>query len=163
MDEPTKKLKKQLDGSPGQPSQPESFVLFLDETLQNCQPILEVLEKLNVAHERHKSFFQPGTPDEEWLPKVGESNWSLLTHDQKIRYNQLEIRQVLRYKVREFVFTSGNLTGPAMAEALVTALPKMKRFHEQLEPPFIAYVSKAGSVELRYDKDGSIHARKRKT
>jgi hypothetical protein len=154
-------LKKQLDGNPEQPSPPESFVIFLDETLHNCRPILEALTALSVAHERHGNYFQPGTPDEEWLPMVGEKNWILLTHDQKIRYNELEVRQIIRHKVREFVFTSGNLTGPSMAEALLKALPKMKGLAENNEPPFIANISKSGNVEIRYDKHGSVHDRKK--
>src|SRR5579864_2313742 len=83
MDGRTTRLKKQLDGNPGQPSQPELFVIFLAETLHNCRPILEALTALNVAYERHGNHFQPGPPDEEWLPMVGENNWSLLTHDRK--------------------------------------------------------------------------------
>lgn len=154
-------MKKQLDGNPEQPSQPELFVIFLDETLHNCRPILEALTALNVAYERHGNHFRPGTPDEEWLPRVGENNWSLLTHDQKIRYNELEVRQIVRHKVREFVFTSGNLTGPAMADALLKALPKMKRLLQDNEPPFIAYISKLGNVEVRFDKHGSVHYRKK--
>lgn len=154
-------MKKQSGGSPEQPSQPEPFVLFLDETLQNCQPILEALKRLGIAHERHATYFSRGTPDEQWLPFVGKHGWSLLTHDQKIRYNELEIRQIVRHRIREFVFTSGNLTGTTMAEALTVALPKIRRLHRYANPPFIACISKAGNVEIRYDSQGSVHDRKK--
>jgi len=48
-----------------------------------------------------------------------------------------------------------------MAQILAEALPKMKRLFRNYPPPFIAYLSQTGNVEVRYDKDGSIHTRRR--
>lgn len=153
-------MKKQSDGNPEQPWQRKSFVLFLDEALHNCKPILEALEKMGVAHERHGMHFVPGTPDDQWLPIVGTNGWSLLTKDRKIRYNELEIRQIIRHKIREFVFASGNLSGAMMAEALTKAMPKLERLHRFHDPPFIACISRSGIVEIRYDNRGSVHDRR---
>lgn len=47
---------------------------------------------------------------------------------------------------RVFLLVSGNLTGRAMAEAFVTALPRMDRFLETHDGPFIAKVYKDGGV-----------------
>jgi hypothetical protein len=161
MDEPTGKLKKQLGGSP-EASQPENFVIFLDETHHNCQPILNALEQMSIKYERHGSHFRSGALDDEWLPTVGSRKWALLTSDKRIRYNQLERDKLIQYDIREFVFTSGNLNGRMMAEILIKAMDKMKRLFEHHEPPFIAYISQSGNVEIRYDKDGSVHGRKQK-
>jgi hypothetical protein len=99
-------LKKQSDGNPEQ-SRLDPFVLFLDETLHNCQPIHSALEQAGVKFVRHGSRFSSGAHDVEWLPTVGENRWALLTSDKNIRYNQLEREKIIQYGIREFVFASG--------------------------------------------------------
>jgi len=144
------RLKKQSGGSrTRQRSLPEDFVLYLDENLHNCKPILDALTQQGVKHERHGSYFQPGTEDTEWLPFVGEKGWVLVTKDKKIRYNELEKAAVLHSRVREFYFSSGNHSGAEMAEILVAALPGILRVWRREEPPFIASITKSGKVNLR--------------
>jgi hypothetical protein len=144
--------KKQSAGSRERPlSLPEDFVLYLDENLHNCKPILEALVQRAVKHERHLEHFQPGTQDSVWLPFVGQQGWILLTKDKRIRFNQLEKTAIRRYHVREFYFSSGNFTGAEMAEILVAALPEMVRVCRKQQPPFIASISKSGKVNLRFE------------
>lgn len=154
-------MKRQFDGNPEQHWRHEPLVLFLDETLHNCRPILAVLNELGIKFERHGQHFKPGTLDEIWLPVVGQNRWTLLTHDQRIRYNRLQIEEVRENRVREFVFTSGHLSGVMMAEILRKAIPKMQRLLKRCEPPFIASLTSSGNVVLRYDREGSLYERKR--
>jgi hypothetical protein len=143
--------KKQYGGSSGQqPSLPEDFVLYLDENLHNCRPILDALARHGVRHERHGSHFDPGTEDTVWLPFVGTQGWILLTKDKKIRFNELERSAIQRYRVREFYFASGNYSGAEMAEMLGAALRDIARFCRRYDPPFIASISKSGKVSLRF-------------
>ncbi|HEV2698279.1 MAG TPA: hypothetical protein VGU90_09830 [Terriglobales bacterium] len=142
--------KKQSAGSRERPlSPPEDFVLYLDENLHNCQPILDVLTERAIKHERHGQHFEAGTEDAVWLPFVGQNRWVLLTKDKRIRFNQLEKTAVRRYRVREFYFSSGNYTGAEMAEILVAALPEMLKTYKRQEPPFIASISKSGKINLK--------------
>jgi hypothetical protein len=129
---------------------PEEFVLYLDENLHNCKPILDALALHNVRHERHGTYFAAGTEDTAWLPFVGERGWLLLTKDKRIRFNELEKLAVQRHRVREFYFASGNCSGAEMAAMLVTALREMARFCRRYDPPFIASISKSGRVSLRF-------------
>lgn len=143
-------MKKQSVGSREQQlSLPEDFVLYLDENLQNCRPILDILGQHRVRHVRHVQHFTPGTEDSVWLPFVGQKGWVLLTKDKRIRYNQLEKLAVRRYAVRQFYFSSGNQTGVEMAETLVAALTAMVRTFLREDPPFIASISKSGKIELK--------------
>jgi hypothetical protein len=116
------------------PPPPEDFVLYLDENLHNCKPILEALVQRGVRHERHGQHFAPGAEDSVWLPFVGQRGWIVLTKDKRIRFNQLEKTAMRRYRVREFYFSSGNYSGAEMAEILVAALPKWSGWHEDLSP-----------------------------
>jgi len=143
--------KKQSAGSRRrQPSLPEDFVLYLDENLHNCRPILDALTKHGVKHERHVQHFSAGAEDTTWLPFVGEKGWLLITKDKRIRYNELEKTAVLQHRVREFYFSSGNYSGAEMAEILISALPGMAKICRKHDPPFIASIAKSGSVHLRF-------------
>jgi hypothetical protein len=142
--------KKQSAGSREQQlSLPEDFVLYLDENLHNCRPILDALIERGVKHERHGQYFAAGTKDSVWLPFVGQRGWVVLTKDKRIRFNQLEKTAVRRHRFREFYFSSGNYTGAEMATILVAALPHMVKTVRKHEPPFIASMSKSGQVNLK--------------
>ena len=143
--------KKQSGGSSGrQLTLPEDFVLYLDENLHNCKPILDALALYGVRCERHGAHFAAGTEDTTWLPLVGERGWMLLTKDKRIRFNELEKSAIQRYHVREFYFASGNYSGAEMATILVSALREMARFFRRYDAPFIASISKSGKVSLRF-------------
>jgi PIN domain-containing protein len=111
------------------------------------------LTKTGIRFERHLDHFDRGTTDETWLPLVGSNGWVLLTSDKRIRYNLLERRALEQYSVREFVFTSGNMSGQDMAVALELAFPKIRRFCRKHQPPFVASITRAGDVHLRWPKD----------
>jgi hypothetical protein len=135
------------------PSPPDDFVLYLDENLCNTRAILDTLTKLGVRFERHLAHFSPGTLDEVWLRLVGSKGWILLTSDKRIRYNLLEKRALKVHAVREFVFTSGNMSGQDMAAALELALNKMRKFCARTKPPFVASITRTGDVYLRWPTD----------
>ena len=73
---------------------------------------------------------------------VGSKGWILLTSDKRIRYNLLEKHALEIYAVREFVFTSGNMSGQDMAKALEVALKKMRSFCRRTKPPFVASITR---------------------
>jgi hypothetical protein len=102
--------------------------------------------------ERHLDHFSRGAPDEAWLPLVGTNGWILLTADKRIRYNLLEKRALEKNAVREFVFASGNMSGQEMAQALERALRKMQRLCRKFGPPFVAAITRAGEVHMRWPK-----------
>jgi hypothetical protein len=130
----------------------DDLVFYLDENLCNSQAILESLTKLSIPVERHLDHFPRGTLDETWLPTVGGKGWILLTTDKRIRYNSLEKLAVEENAVREFVFTSGNMSGADMAQALEVAIPKIRRLCRKQKAPFIASLTRSGDVNLRWQK-----------
>jgi hypothetical protein len=133
----------------------DDFVLYLDENLHNCQPVLEALELAEVRYERHGKHFEPGTADSVWLPFVGSNGWILITKDKNIRYNELEKDAIIQYRLREFYFVSGNLNKHDMARILATALPDIFRLCQREPPPFIASITKLGKIHLRYTRRGA--------
>ena len=156
MAEQTPKLKKPSDGNQ---EQPEPFVVFLDETSHKCAAIHMALQSGNTEFVQHGDKFKSGEFDEVWLPVVGRAGWAVLTCDKRIRYNQLEREKIIEHGIREFVFTSGNLSGVQMGEILKKALPGMKRVFHEYPAPFIATISKAGLVTVRFDRNGKVSAK----
>lgn len=139
----------------------DDFVLYLDENLDNCKPIMDALVAHNVRFERHRDYFAPGTLDEVWLSSVGTSGWTVLTKDKHNRYNQWEKSAIRRHRVREFYFASGNMNASEMAEALVAALPELRDLSRTLEPPFVISVTRSGGVTVVFDREGPTHLRRR--
>jgi PIN like domain len=159
MAEQTRKSKKPSDGNQ---EQLEPFVVFLDETSHKCAPIHRALESAETEFVQHGSKFRSGEFDEVWLPVVGNAGWAVLTCDKRIRYNQLEREKIIEHGIREFVFTSGNLNGAQMGEILKKALPSMRRVFHEYPAPFIATISKAGLVTVRFDKNGKVEPKGKK-
>jgi hypothetical protein len=138
----------------------DDFTLYLDENLDNCKPILDILTQQNIRFERHQTHFTRGAADDLWLPFVGDQGWIVITKDKRNRYNEWEKLAVRRNKVREFYFGSGNMNGEEMATALRTALPAIRKICGSEEPPIIGSISKSGIVTVVSDKHGSTHTRR---
>lgn len=98
--------------------------------------------------EIHDDHFRPDAPDAEWLTTVGRQGWVVLTKDRRIRYRGPEVAALMAAGVRAFVLTAGDLRGTEMAGTFLRALPAMTRFASQHPAPFIARVSKTGTVAM---------------
>lgn len=116
----------------------------------------DALRACGVRVELKTDHFPPDTPDPVWLPEVGRRGWTILSKDKQLRHNYLELVGLLQSGAASFILTSGNYTGQEMADAFVKALPHIKRMLDKYPPPFVATVSKGGSVRLQYTFDGLI-------
>jgi hypothetical protein len=139
----------------------DDFILYLDENLDNCKPLIDVLAGTGVQFRRHRDFHLRGTLDEIWLPFVAERAWVVLTKDKRNRYNEIERDAVRRHRVREFYFGSGNFTGAEMATALEKALPEMKKISRIYNPPVVGSITRLGTVTVVFDEYGSTHERRK--
>ncbi len=88
--------------------------------------------------------------DHVWLKAVGEWGWVVLTKDQRLRYNPLEITALRASAVRVFVLTAGNLRGSEIAAAFERAIPAMCRVLRGQPGPFIARIGKSGKVTVGF-------------
>ena len=150
--------------SAGKPEQLrlDDFIVFLDENLHRCKPIIDALAESAVVYERHESHFPPGENDDVWLAFVSERGWVVLTKDKHNRYNDLERSAVRRFRTREFYFAGGNLSATEMAAILRVALPEMRRLTRELNPPVIGSISRSGTITVVFDEYGSTHDRRQK-
>ena len=128
-------------------SKTEQPTFFIDRALGR-KAVADALRQSGAKIEVHDDHFSARSLDVEWLPVVGERGWLILPKDDAIGRRSLEQLAVASSGARVLVLTSGNLTGPQMAEVFVLALPKMQRFAQGNSQPFIAKVYKRGTVRM---------------
>jgi hypothetical protein len=102
-----------------------------------------VLRAAGAQVEIQDDHFGQSATDEEWLREVGRRGRIVLTKDHRIRYRLTELEAVRAARVRAFVLTPRNLTGPQNGEVFAKALPRRVRYAIGNAPPFIAAVTKA--------------------
>ena len=113
----------------------------------------------NIKFRVYSQDFTSGEEDPNILPLAGKHGWAMLTCDGKNRYRGLEQKSILRYKVRQFVF-SGNLGGATLAELLVKVYPEMRTFARGNSRPFVAVITKSGDIYKRMDHRGNVSGAK---
>jgi len=82
------------------------------------------------------------------LPVVGKAGWVVLMRDQMIGKCRLEREALLSSGVKAFVLVSGELKNAENAAIIIKAGPKMLAMIAQNNCPFIAKVSKQGTVKM---------------
>ena len=142
-----KKSKRQSDSNYTEKRQHEPLVFFLDRALGK-RFIVQALSENNpeVTVKVLDDYFEPNVSDEEWLRFVGRKGWVAITKDKRIRYRTPALEVIKEEKVKLFIFTKGNLTGQQMAEILIRAIPKIKKFLTNNKPPFIVTMTKSGEL-----------------
>jgi len=126
------------------PSTPPTFVI--DRCLGKTVTHALVTAAAQVEH--LDDHFGQDTQDREWLPVVSARGWVVLTKDGAIGTNTLELRAIARAGARVFILVSGNLTRQQMADLFVKVLPKLEKFTQGNQSPFIAKIYKDGRVDL---------------
>jgi hypothetical protein len=122
------------------------IVFFADRDLGNYLPT--VIKNAGIPIEKHADHFDQSAKDEDWLPKVGESGWFVLTRDKRIRYRQIEQEAVMRAGVGLFVLI-GQTTHRELAENFVNSIDKVRSFIEANKRPFIAKIYRPSPSEMQ--------------
>jgi predicted nuclease of predicted toxin-antitoxin system len=138
---------KKRSGANSRLKPPKPPVFFIDRSLGK-KAVADALRQANLEVHVHDEYFPRDARDEEWLAEVGRRGWVVLTKDTRIRYRAAELAALMRSGVTAFVLTSGNLRGAEMAEIFLKALPAICRLVARYTPPFVASVTKSGSVSL---------------
>jgi hypothetical protein len=105
--------------------------------------VADALRDRGARIEIHDDHFPADARDPDWLTAVGSRGWIVLMKDKRVRRIQLEREALLAAGVRAFVLTSGNLTGPEMADIFAKHLHRMARMSVSHPAPFVASVRRA--------------------
>lgn len=116
----------------------------------------EALRAAGIRVERKTDHFDQDTEDTIWVPEVGKRGWVILSADENLKHNHIEIVALLKSNTHSFLLTSGSFTGPEMAKAFVTAIPQMTGIISTLPAPVVCKVWKTGEVRVAYTHDDLI-------
>jgi hypothetical protein len=142
MGDPKQRSKRRSDSKRPR----KGFTLYLCHNL-DYDGVVDALDRGGVRYKRHREFFSGDTPDSTLLPKVGKHRWILITYDQKQRTRTIENDLIKRHKIRQFVFTSGEITDAGAI--LLKASAAMRNICRRREGPFIYSISNTGKVKER--------------
>ena len=143
MVDPRRRSKKRSSSK----KQLKGFTLYLCHNI-DYDSVADVLRRNGIRYKRHRECFASGsTPDTELLKQVGKHKWILVTADQKQRTRTLESELIKQFKIREFVFTSGEVGD--VGKLLVKANRSMRNLCRNHAGPFVASISKSGNVAIR--------------
>ncbi len=121
-------------------------VFFIDEGLGG-RIIGAALRAAGEKVALHEEHFGKGAQDVEWLAFAAQRKWLILTKDNAIARNPLEMAVVKETGACVFALASAQMTGPEMAEAFVLARHRMRQFARKFKGPFIAKVYRDGRVK----------------
>lgn len=128
-------------------SPPENITFFIDRALGR-HAVADALRAAGAQVEIHIDHFADNAPDAQWLVKVAQLNWVVLTKDSAIRYNAIERNAILNSGLRAFVYTSANVPAAEFAQTIAQALPSIYRFIQNHPAPFIATIYRDGAVNM---------------
>lgn len=121
-------------------------IFFIDWCLGKS--VATALIAVGAQIEHHGDHFAQNTTDTTWLSVVGDRGWVVLTKDQAIGSNVLELRAMADANVKVFSLASGNLTRQQMANLFVNILEKLEKFAQGNQSPFIAKIYKDGRIAV---------------
>ncbi|MCZ7583506.1 MAG: hypothetical protein M5R36_09330 [Deltaproteobacteria bacterium] len=121
---------------------------MLDECLGRYA-VRRVLEDAGERVEVHADHFRPGTPDDELIPAVAAHGWIFVTKDKAIRRHSAEYQAVTASRAAVLILTGKDMSGRASGEALVKAMPRLRRLLGGHDRPFVATISRSGGIVIR--------------
>ena len=104
------------------------ITFFIDWSIGQ-RSVPEALQAAGATVETHRNHFVPETPDVEWLLAVTERGWVVLTKNENIGHEPLEVEAIARAGARVFILVSGNLTRQQMADLFVDVRRKVEEVH----------------------------------
>jgi predicted nuclease of predicted toxin-antitoxin system len=121
------------------------FVFFAERNLGRY----DVPEQMRAAGATvivHADVLPDASPDEDWIELCGKKGWIAITEDKHIRYRAHEIEAVRHYKAKVFVLRAKQITGLQKGQIIAAALPKLARFAQANDPPFVASLVRSGRI-----------------
>jgi len=84
-----------------------------------------------------KEHFPEDVEDEQWLPFVGEREWTAITRDDRVRRRPLQLAKIREYDVGLYVLAGKNLSAWQLIQQLVRLWPRIKEGAEKAKRPFV--------------------------
>jgi hypothetical protein len=121
-------------------------VLFVDHAL-GTKSLPNALRERGFSVEVLSDHFSVKAVDIDWIPKVAEKGWVILTKDKHIRRNQMERLVLEASGAYYFVLGGASWSGQEQIEIILQHLPTIIRLVQKRKPPLIGSMNK-GELNL---------------
>ncbi len=122
-----------------------AVTLFIDRDTWSHK-LDTALRAASIPFEAFRQHFRQDAEDVEWLPKVAQAKWVVVTRDQNIRRRANEIAAVREGGLHLFALTSGNLSAAETGELVVAAWPRIRSAVAATPPPAFWSITRGGEV-----------------
>jgi len=143
----TKKKSKKRSAASSKP--PSEVVYYLDRNLGR-HVIAKALRAAGAVVEVHDDHLPATAPDEDWIELAARKSWLAITKDRNIRYRAAELEAIREHSAMVLVVRATNATGQDIADVLVKAQMRIRRFVDKHDAPFVARIDRSGRV-TKYD------------
>lgn len=141
------------------------MIFFTDRDLgKNIFP--EILQRAGLQVEKFVDHFADDTPDDIWLPEVGQRGWIAISRNYNIYYSPNERDAMFRVGTRLFIVIGPQVPFQELADNFVACIHKIERFLQKNPAPFIAKIyrptseqrlresRKSGEIKLWLSREG---------
>ena len=136
------------------------LTFFLDENISRS--IAQAMTALGHRFEHLLDHFPQGTPDVEFLPKIAEKGWLLVTQDKRIRRKPHERKALMNTGVGAFIFTGrAQKSTDEFTIDLLSRLTAMKELSDTPRP-FVFGIPNRGKIRELDAPAGVKKKKKRK-
>lgn len=131
--------------------EPPRHTLFIDRN-SGGRLFKALIEATGIPVVLHDECFPDTTEDHDWLAKLGESGWLLVTGDDDTTRTHLFLHQLAGSRAHVFMLRGLNgASREAKAKCIVDAYPKMCELAGSKEPPTFWRVGKNDGVARAFD------------
>lgn len=128
------------------PRKPPRFAVFIDRN-SGGRLFKGLIEQAGIEVHLHDERFRRNTEDPDWLARLGESGWLLVSGDNDVTRQPLFLRQLAESKAHVFVLHALNGASPeGKAACIVQAYDRMCQLAGDQVPPALWRIGKDGAA-----------------
>lgn len=98
-----------------------------------------------------KEMFEEQEPDASWLKQIGDKRFFLVTRDERVRFNPIELSALKQNNVGAFFVGGKNLTRCAIIQQVVRNWPRIKELSAKTKLPFLYRIPPSGTKFVRLE------------
>mgnify|MGYP001317664778 CR=1 FL=1 len=129
---------------------PESFryPIFIDRN-SGGRKFKALIERAGIEVHLHDEIFRQNTEDPDWLTKLGQSGWLLVSGDNLTTRSPLFLHQLAASRAHVFVLLALNGASPeGKADCIVSAYPRMCMLAKAHEAPALWRIGRDGMARV---------------
>jgi predicted nuclease of predicted toxin-antitoxin system len=125
------------------------MTFFFDNNLS--QNLVDGLKAFGEDVLHLKEVFEDNEQDTVWLKYIGDKKFFLVTRDEHVRFNPIELQTLKQHNVGAFFIGGKNLSRCAIIQQVVRNWPRVKEFSAKTKLPFLYRIPPSGTKFVRLE------------